>query len=60
MEKLSQNRPQLFLRNKYTVFIMGGTVALQSFWRATVLQQVNMLNFFLFWQLSPIDGGQWV
>ena len=42
MEKLSPNRAQLFVRNKYTVFTMGGTVALWSvkknFWRATVLQ----------------------
>ena len=30
MEKLSSNRAQLFLRNKYTVFTMGGTVALRS------------------------------
>ena len=30
MEKLSPNRAQLFLRNKYTVFTMGGTVALRS------------------------------
>ena len=30
MEKLSPNRAQLFVRNKYTVFTMGGTVALQS------------------------------
>ena len=29
MEKLSQNCAQLFLRNKYTVFTMGGTVALR-------------------------------
>ena len=43
MEKLSLNRSRLFLRNKYTVFTMGGTVAFQSvnknfFRRATVLQ----------------------
>ena len=30
MEKLSPNRAQLFLRNKYTVFTTGGTVALRS------------------------------
>ena len=30
MEKFSQNRAQLFLRNKYTFFTMGGTVALRS------------------------------
>ena len=30
MEKLSPNREQLFVRNKYTVFTMGGTVALRS------------------------------
>ena len=30
MEKLSPIRAQLFLRNKYTVFTMGGTVALRS------------------------------
>ena len=30
MEKLSSNRAQLFVRNKYTVFTMGGTVALRS------------------------------
>ena len=30
MEKLSPNRAQLFLRNTYTVFTMGGTVALRS------------------------------
>ena len=30
MEKLSPNRAQLFLRNKYTVFTMGGNVALRS------------------------------
>ena len=30
MEKLSPNRAQLFLRDKYTVFTMGGTVALRS------------------------------
>ena len=30
MEKLSPNRAQLFVRNKYTVFTMGGTVALRS------------------------------
>ena len=31
MEKLSPNRAQLFLRNKYRVkFTMGGTVALRS------------------------------
>ena len=29
MEKLSPNRAQLFVRNKYTVFTMGGTVALR-------------------------------
>ena len=43
MEKLSPNRAQLFVRNKYTVFTMGGTVAPRSvnnfFFRiATVLQ----------------------
>ena len=43
MEKFSPNRAQLFVRNKYTVFTMGGTVALRSvnknfFRRATVLQ----------------------
>ena len=31
MEKLSPNRGQLFLRNKYTVFTMGGTVHLFFF-----------------------------
>ena len=30
MEKLSPNRVQHFLRNKYTVFTMGGSVALLS------------------------------
>ena len=30
MEKSSPNRVQLFLRNKYTVFTIGGTVALRS------------------------------
>ena len=30
MEKLSPNRAQLFVRNKYTIFTMGGTVALRS------------------------------
>ena len=30
MEKLSPNCSQLFVRNKYTVFTMGGTVALRS------------------------------
>ena len=30
MEKLSPNREQLFVRNKYTVFTMYGTVALRS------------------------------
>ena len=30
MEKLSPNRAQLFVRKKYTVFTMGGTVALRS------------------------------
>ena len=30
MEKLSPNLAQLFVRNKYTVFTMGGTVALRS------------------------------
>ena len=30
MEKLSPNRAQLFLLNKYTVFTIGGTVALRS------------------------------
>ena len=30
MEKLSLNRAQLLVRNKYTVFTMGGTVALLS------------------------------
>ena len=30
MDKLSPNRAQLFVRNKYTVFTMGGTVALRS------------------------------
>ena len=30
MEKLSPNRAQLFLRNKYTAFTMGDTVALRS------------------------------
>ena len=29
MEKLSPNSAQLFLRNKYTVFTIGGNVALQ-------------------------------
>ena len=43
MEKLSPNCAQLFVRYKYTVFTMGGTVSLRSvnnffFWRATVLQ----------------------
>ena len=43
MEKLSPKRAQHFLRNKYTVFTMGGTVDLRSvnkhfFRRATVLQ----------------------
>ena len=42
MEKLSSNRAKLFLRNKYTVFTMGGAVALRSvnknfYRRATVL-----------------------
>ena len=35
MEKLSLNRAQLFLRNKYTVFTMDGTV------RSPVCQQNN-------------------
>ena len=30
IEKLSANRAQLFVRNKYTVLTMGGTVALRS------------------------------
>ena len=30
MKKLSPNRARLFVRNKYTVFTMGGTVALRS------------------------------
>ena len=30
MEKLSPNRVQLFVCNKYTVFTMGGTAALRS------------------------------
>ena len=30
MEKLGPNRAQLFLRNEYTVFSMGSTVALRS------------------------------
>ena len=30
MEKLSPNCAQLFVRNKYTVFTMDGTVALRS------------------------------
>ena len=30
MEELNPNRAQLFVRNKYTVFTMGGTVALRS------------------------------
>ena len=30
MEKISLNREQLFVRNKYTVFSMGGTAALRS------------------------------
>ena len=30
MEKLSPNRAQLFVRYKYTVFTMSGTVALRS------------------------------
>ena len=30
MEKLSPNRAQLFVRNKYTVFTMGSIVALRS------------------------------
>ena len=42
MEKLSPNRAQLFLCDKYTDFTMGGTVALRSvkkkFRRATGLQ----------------------
>ena len=33
MEKLSPNHVQLFLRNKYTVFTMGGTVALRSVYK---------------------------
>ena len=42
-ENLSPNRAQLFLRNKYTVFTMGGTVALRSVSkrRATVLQLIQ-------------------
>ena len=45
MEKLSPKSAQLFLRYKYTVFTMGGTVALRSvnnkkFRGATVLQLV--------------------
>ena len=38
MENLSPNHAQIFLPYKYTDFTMGGTVALQSFRRATVLQ----------------------
>ena len=43
MEKLSPNPAQLFVRNKYTVFTMGGNcsspVCQQKFFRrATVLQ----------------------
>ena len=30
LKKLSPNLVQLFLRNKYTVFTIGGTVALRS------------------------------
>ena len=45
MEKLSPNLAQLFLRNKYTVFTMGGTVAIRSvnkkFPESTLLQQVQ-------------------
>ena len=52
MEKLSPKRAQLFLRNKYTVLTMGGTVALRSvnnkkFRRATLLQ----LNLAPLWSL---------
>ena len=55
MKKLSPNRAQLFLRNKYTVFSMGGTVALRSVNKnisgelSTVLQLLlECLVYFLF------------
>ena len=53
MEKLSPNCAQLFLRNKYTVFTMGGTVhsppvcQQKNYRRVTVLQlEIVVLQVF--------------
>ena len=47
MEKFqSPNRAQLFLRNKYTVFTVGGTVNKIFFRRATVLQLRVPFHFY--------------
>ena len=52
MEKLSTNHAQLFLRNKYTVFTMGGTVCLtqqKNFflesYSSTATQEIKYQNF---------------
>ena len=49
MEKLSPNRAQLFVRKKYTVFTMGGSVDLRSVNRATVLQLFRTQRFETIW-----------
>ena len=65
LEKLSSNRAQLFLRNKYTVFTMGGSVALRSvnnknFRRATVLQLTTLKKKLLLrWAIWLMDLCLW-
>ena len=59
MEKLSPNRAQFFVRNKYTIFTMGGTVALRSvnkifFRRATVLQLTSNLFIWITVKVLPV------
>ena len=43
MEKLSQTLLNFFLRNKYTVFTMGGTAALRFVTPATFLGEIMQI-----------------
>ena len=60
MEKLSPNRAQLFLRNKYTAFTIGGTVAIrsvniffpESYSSAATTLQKKSLNYFYIYYIS--------
>ena len=60
MEKLSPNRAQLLLRNKYTVFTMDGTVALRSL-NKKISGELQFCSYFILVLKIPVhilDAGK--